>query len=99
MPSYTISKEALNDIEKIWLYTFQNWSHKQADRYYNLIMDEIEYISNNFEVGRDFGYIRKGYRYTKVKSHLIFYKKSKTGEVAIVRVLHESMDVENRLND
>jgi toxin ParE1/3/4 len=40
-----ISKEANEDIEKIWLYTFENWSIEQADRYYNLIMDEMS-ISN-----------------------------------------------------
>lgn len=59
----------------------------------------MKYISNNFEAGHDFGYIRKGYRCSKVKSHLIFYKKLKTGEIIIIRVLHQSMDVKNRLNN
>ncbi|MDL2303444.1 type II toxin-antitoxin system RelE/ParE family toxin [Dysgonomonas sp. OttesenSCG-928-D17] len=99
MPSYKISKEALKDIEHIWLYTFENWSVEQADRYYRLIMDEIEYLSLNFSAGRDSGYIKEGYRSSKVKSHLIFYKKSKDGIVEVVRILHESMDVENRLTD
>ena len=99
MVSYLISKEALKDIENIWFYTAENWSLEQADRYYSLILDEIEYISENFEVGRDFGHIRKGYRYSKVKSHLIFYKKSKSGRIEITRILHEKMDIENRLNN
>jgi toxin ParE1/3/4 len=30
---YRISKEALNDLEKLWLYTFETWSLEQADRY------------------------------------------------------------------
>ena len=47
-----ISKEANEDIEKIWLYTFENWSLEQADRYYNLIMDEIEFIAENFNSGK-----------------------------------------------
>ena len=38
---YSISEKANQDIEKIWLYTFENWSLEQADRYYNLILDEI----------------------------------------------------------
>ena len=99
MPSYKISKEALNDIEHIWFYTFENWSIVQADRYYKLILDEIEYLSENFEMGRDFGYIRKGYRCSKVKSHLIFYKKSKNGTIEVIRILHENMNIESRLND
>ena len=99
MALYAISEEALKDINNIWLYTAENWSLEQADRYYNLIMDEIEYISENFGVGRNIEHIRKGYRCSKVKSHLIFYKKSKNSIIQIIRVLHENMDIENRLND
>ena len=99
MASYIISEEALKDIDNIWLYTVENCSLEQADRYYNLIFDEIEYISENFEIGRDIGYIRKGYRFSKVKSHLIFYKKSQSGKIEIIRILHERMNIENRLND
>ncbi|WP_436414160.1 type II toxin-antitoxin system RelE/ParE family toxin [Petrimonas sp.] len=40
--NYKISRQALLDIENIWLYTFENWSIEQADRYYNLLMNEIE---------------------------------------------------------
>jgi toxin ParE1/3/4 len=29
-----ISEQALKDIENIWLYTLENWSAEQADRYY-----------------------------------------------------------------
>jgi len=43
--TYKISNEALNDIENIWLYTFQTRSIEQADRYFNLILDEIEYLT------------------------------------------------------
>ena len=99
MASYIISEEALKDIDNIWLYTAKNWSLEQADRYYNLILDEIEYISENFEFGRDIEHIRKGYRCSKVKSHLVFCKKSQNGKIEIIRILHERMDVENRLND
>ena len=37
---YKISKEASNDLEKIWLYTIETWSAEKADRYLNLIFDE-----------------------------------------------------------
>ena len=97
MSKYIISEKALDDINKIWIYTAENWSVEQADRYYNLIFDEIEYIVVNFEIARDFGNIRKSYKYSKVKSHLIFFKKDKTNEIEVVRVLHERMDIESRL--
>jgi toxin ParE1/3/4 len=97
MPEYIISDKALEDINTIWIYTAENWSVEQADRYYNLIIDEIEYIVDNLDMARDFGKIRKSYKYSKVKSHLIFFKKDKSNEIEVVRVLHERMDIENRL--
>ena len=97
MPEYIISEKALEDINNIWIYTAENWSVEQADRYYNLIIDEIEYIVDNLDMARDCGKIRESYRYSKVKSHLIFFKKNKTNEIEVVRVLHERMDIENRL--
>ena len=97
MTEYIISEKALEDINNIWIYTAENWSVEQADRYYNLIIDEIEYIVGNLNMVRDFGKIRKSYKYSKVKSHLIFFKKDKKNEIEVVRVLHERMDIENRL--
>ena len=96
---YSISEKANQDIEKIWLYTFDNWSLEQADRYYNLILNEIEYISENFESGKSVDHIKKGYRSSIVKSHIIFYKKSKRNTVEIIRVLHQKMDIENRIDE
>ena len=77
MSEYVISEKAIEDINNIWIYTAENWSVAQADRYYNLIYDEIEYIVNNFDMARDFGKIRKSYKCSKVKSHLIFFKIDK----------------------
>lgn len=97
MPTYISSEKALEDINKIWIYTAENWSVEQANRYYNLILDEIEYIAQNFEMALDFGSVRKSYRFSKVKSHLLFFKKNTRNEIEIIRVLHERMDIENRL--
>ncbi|WPR72231.1 type II toxin-antitoxin system RelE/ParE family toxin [Flavobacterium sp. NG2] len=97
MSEYIISEKALEDINNIWIYTAENWSVEQADRYYNLIIDEIEYIVNDLDMACDFGKIRKSYKYSKVKSHLIFFKKDKTNLIEVVRVLHERMDIESRL--
>ena len=95
--NYQISVKANEDIEAIWLYTFENWGQEQADRYYNLILNEIEYIAENFESGKSMEFLRKSYRATKVKSHLIFYRKNKKNTVEIIRILHQKMDIENRL--
>lgn len=89
MSEYVISEKALEDINNIWIYTAENWSVEQADRYYNSIIDEIEFIVQKFELARDFGKIRKSYKYSKINSHLIFFKKNKSNKIEVVRVLHE----------
>lgn len=97
---YKISIEAQNDLENIWLYTFENWATEQANRYYNLILDEIEYIAENPQTGKDYSHVRENYFRSKVKSHYIFYKiNKKENLVEIIRILHQQMDIENRLND
>ena len=95
---FVIGKKALSDLEEIWLYTVEKWSIGQADRYYNLIFDEINYICKNINVGKSMAHVRKGYRASKVKSHLIFYRVL-NNTIEIIRILHERMDIENRLND
>ena len=99
MAEYIISEKALEDLNNIWIYTAENWSVEQANRYYNLIVDEIEYVSENFEETKDFGNIRKNYKFSKVKSHLVFYKKTGNTEMEVVRILHEKMDLKNRINE
>ena len=97
MVKYKLTNEAVKDLENIWAYTFEKWSVEQADRYYDLIIDEIEYIASNPLSGRSIDHIRKGYRASKVKSHLVFYKFSGKKNVEIVRILHQRMDVGNRM--
>ena len=96
--NYKISNEAEKDLENIWLYTFENWSIEQCERYLNLIFDEIDYLCLKPNSGLDFGNVRKGYWRSKVKSHFIFYKiDDKKNELEVIRILHEMMDIENQL--
>ena len=97
---YRISQEASQDIENIWLYTYKNWSIEQADRYFNLIMDEIEYLSENPKSGEDYSRVRAGYFRSRIKSHFIFYKiNRKNKEIEIIRTLHQQTDIDTRLNE
>lgn len=95
---FVITKKAIADLEEIWLYTVEKWSAEQADRYYNLIFDEINYICKNNTAGKSMEHVRKGYRAAKVKSHLIFYRVI-NNTIEVIRILHERMDIDNRLND
>ena len=95
---FVIAKKAVSDLEEIWLYPVEKWSAEQADRYYNLIFDEINYICRNINAGKSMEHVRQGYRASKVKSHLIFYRILKD-TIEVIRILHERMDIENRLYD
>ena len=97
--TYLLSNKAVLDLQEIWLYTFEKWSVEQADRYYNLIIGEIEFICKNIHSGKPMDFIRKGYRVSKIKSHLIFYRISNEQIIEVIRILHESMDIPNRLID
>jgi len=97
MVKYRLTNEAIKDLDEIWAYTNEKWSVDQADRYYNLIIDEIEYIASNPLLGKSLDHIKEGYRSSKVKSHLVFYRIGLDKTIEIVRILHQRMDVEHRM--
>jgi toxin ParE1/3/4 len=85
-------RQAIEDIDAIWLYTKEQWSRDQANRYYNLIYEEAEHLSAFPLCGKDCSELGKGYRYHKVMSHFIFYRITGTESLEVIRVLHENMD-------
>ena len=96
--NYKISKEAENDLENIWLYTFEEWSENQADYYLDLIFDEFEYLSRYPQSGKDYGHVRKGYLKSRVKAHFIFYRLNlKEDQIEIIRILHQQLDLDSHL--
>jgi toxin ParE1/3/4 len=96
-PKYRISHAAIQDLEAIWQYTQKNWSIEQADRYYRLIIGEIEFVAENPEAGKSYEQFKKGYRASKVKSHLLFYRKIESEPIEVIRILHQRMDLKARL--
>ena len=96
--NYRISQQAIEDLDKIWMYTFNKWTKEQADRYFDSIITEIEFLADNFMTAKSAEQTRKNYRVTKVKSHLIFFRKAENDIVEIVRILHQRMDIKTHLN-
>lgn len=96
MTKYKISKKAIKDLDNIWLYTYKNWSIEQANRYYTLLITEIEFISENFMCGKSINHIKEGYRTAQVKSHTIYYRQGATA-IEIIRILHQKMSIKSRI--
>ena len=68
----------------------------QAEDYIRLLQNAIETVAEDPRRGRPCDEIRKGYRKYVAGSHMIFYRKAKSG-IDIVRILHGRMDFERHL--
>ena len=97
MTKFRFTNEAVKDMGDIWFCTKQTWSLEQADRYYNLTLDEIEFVASNAKLGRSIDNIKVGYKSTKVKSHVVYYNQIEDDRILIVRILHQRMDSESKL--
>lgn len=96
---YRIREKAVEDLNQIWNHTREKWSTEQADRYYKLLISEIKFIATHFYAGKSIDHVREGYRVSNVKSHLIFYQRGANNIVEIIRILHQRMDIDSRLEE
>lgn len=99
MASLIFRQEAIHDLNSIWNYTFEKWSEKQADKYYSLIKFTCKGIAENPEIGVDYSEIQKNLFGCKSGKHIIFYQVISEHEIEVIRILHEMMDLENRLRE
>lgn len=94
---YKLTNKAVADLSGIWDYTFNNWSEKQADIYYNMLLDCCQDIANNPELGKNYTGIKSELFGLKASRHIIFYRKSSEKPIEITRILHERMDLKKRI--
>lgn len=97
--TYWFSSKAEQDINSIWLYTVDRWSMEQADRYHHILIAGVQHLTENPELGRIYSNRDGTFKFFQIMSHLIFYRETSSTEIEIVRILHKSMDIENRLRD
>ena len=96
MPTYRLTNKALEDLRSIARYTEKNWGREQRNKYLSKLDASIQLIVDEPQLGRACDEIRKGYRKHHVGRHLIFYRQT-TSHIEIIRILHESMDVDRHL--
>ncbi|GBL35050.1 hypothetical protein EMGBS15_06450 [Filimonas sp.] len=61
MAKYYFTNEAVDDLTEIWNYTFDTWSEKQADFYYELILGSCNEIAKNPSLGKEYEIVTKAY--------------------------------------
>lgn len=99
MAKYELTNKAVEDLNGIWEYTLENWSENQADRYYDMLLDICQDIADNPELGKNYDGIKSELLGLKANRHLIFYRKSNVHTIEITRILHERMDLKNRITE
>jgi toxin ParE1/3/4 len=97
MAKYYFSKEAVDDLAEIWNYTFDTWSEKQADTYYELIIASCKEVAENTGLGKEYNIVTKGLLGFTAGEHIIFYFVVSQNEIEVVRILHGMMDLRNKI--
>ena len=99
MARYKLTNKAVDDLTKIWNYTFDKWSENQAEKYYLMLLENCNEIAFNPELGKEYSVIAENLFGLKAGRHIIFYRNIEGNEVEITRILHEQMDLKNRLTE
>ena len=97
MSKYILTRETVQDLSQIWNYTFDEWSEAQADRYYQMLLDNCADLATFPNFGKDYSKIYPSLFGFLVLKHVIFYRVLTKNQIEITRILHERMDVEDHL--
>lgn len=99
MAKYKLTNKAVEDLSKIWSYTFEIWSEQQADKYYNELISNCQEIAKNPDLGKNYEGISVQLFGMKANRHIIFYRTLNQDYVEITRILHERMDLKKRITE
>jgi len=99
MAKVILRQKAIDDLTDIWEYTFQKWSKSQADKYYESIKFACKEIGESPKIGKIYPDINKNLTGLKSGKHIIFYHLISEDEVEVIRILHERMDLKNRIKE
>jgi toxin ParE1/3/4 len=92
---FQLTNKAYADLKSIAKYTQTTWGVEQHKEYLSRLDQSFHLIAENVGIGRNCDYIREGYFSYPVGKHLVFYHVEDE-VVTIVRILHQSMDVERQ---
>lgn len=96
MRALVFSATAKADISDVWHYTVNTWGIAQADTYNRLIEAACQNLADGSRYGLSAEHVRVGYRKLLVGKHTIYFRQS-DDMIEVVRILHQSMDVDEQL--
>lgn len=85
---------------EIWDYTERTWSENQADDYMRELVAAAHQASEDRTRWRSLkNRAIHGVFFIRHRSHFIFFRELSRGEIGVISILHENMDLPSRLLD
>lgn len=78
-------------------FTSERWGKQQRNTYLKQLDTAFKLLAQQPEIGKDAAATKPGYRKFVQDSHIVFYRTGTDLKILIIRVLHQSMDVESHL--
>lgn len=97
MASYDLTLAAEEDLRDIWRYTLETWGSEQADKYLDQLGDCFDAIASRRAPSRSLSQLPDEVCIHRCQHHYIFWIV--VDRPIIIAVLHEKMDVLQRLKD
>lgn len=91
LTGYRLTPAAQNDLEDIWLYTLEQWSVQQADRYTDILEDTLDRLLFMPEMARERPEFDPPVRIHPSAEHLIVYL-IEGDQLVVLRILGAGQD-------
>jgi plasmid stabilization system protein ParE len=99
MPVYELTEAADADIQAIARYTVLTWGMAQARRYGAILESHLRAIGHQTARTKPFLKHRPKLRVSRIEHHYVFHLVREKQCPLILAVLHENMDLMNRLRN
>lgn len=97
MPPFLLTSAARKNIIDIGRFTTKKWGKRRRDKYLKQLDDAFRLLARQPEIGRDAEDIKLGYKKFSQGSHTIFYRADTASKIVMIRILHNSMDLDQHL--
>ncbi|MCB9223861.1 MAG: type II toxin-antitoxin system RelE/ParE family toxin [Crocinitomicaceae bacterium] len=97
MAKYFLTNKAVEDLTDIWLYTKDEWSEDQADKYYYYLLDSCQEVADNPNLAKQYEEVNKGLLGIRANRHIIFFRILSKSEIEVIRILHGMMDLKSKM--
>lgn len=99
MAKYFFTNKAVEDLTKIYEYTYEFWSENQADKYYEELIESCQLLAENPNIGKNYAEIDSEYYGFLANKYIIFYRILNQLEIEIERILGAEMDLKKRIKE